>query len=57
MKLIRIPLTKCDLLLYENEILQNLPNNVIIEGIKRGKYWKRTQQAVKREPRIPGERK
>ena len=37
-KMIEIKLTKCRLILTEAEITKNLPPEIIVKGITRGKY-------------------
>jgi|LSQX01.3.fsa_nt_gb hypothetical protein len=53
-KLIEIPIVKGRLFLYEDEIMNNLPPQVLKEGLKRGKAIKRSQQFKNRLEKMKG---
>lgn len=54
--LIEIPITGATLFLTEKELMNNLPENVKIAGLKRGKGIKRSRQRKKRDAAKYGER-
>ena len=47
-KLLEIPITKAVLMIYEDELLEHLPREVIREGLTRGKAVKRNRETTKR---------
>lgn len=51
-KLIEIPITKGRLFLYENELMNNLPPQVIKQGLQRGKGIMRRRQFNERLERM-----
>jgi len=49
MKALRIKLTKCTLILTEQELVKGLPEDLFIKGIKRGKAYQRQERVKKYE--------
>lgn len=54
-KLIEIPISGATMFLTEKEIMDNLPKNVKLEGLKRGKGIKRYRQRKQRESQKYGQ--
>ena len=48
-KLIEIKATKCTLFLYENELMEVLPQELMIKALKRGKAIMRSRKQKERE--------
>jgi len=48
-KLLEIKVTKSTLYLYENELFQHLPTEILKKAITRGKAIKRANQASERQ--------
>ena len=49
MKEIMIKLTKCILILTEQELIKGLPDDLFIKGLKRGKAYQRQERVKKYE--------